>query len=344
MTHHPQDVLLRDIFRLNDEPFVYFDDRQIHELLTADPELYLDYVRNELANIANGISQMEMPAKQIFHDKHIDGDFRVMPCVIHGKGESRKTVKLIGTNIEQKLIPGQITVGKAFAIHPTENFISHIFEGCLLSSARTGICAALAIDTLAAPDSRELTIIGAGRVGIYTALYAATYKHIEKIIFLDIDQTRAVYAAAFLAKQFPDKRIEHGRINGNHSTDILVIATTSKKPLCHPEDFTAKLIISLGADADDQHELDSSWAENADIFVDTLDSVRYGDLRQWIRDDLISDKKLTDLLSLLKNGIPSSRNRTRIFISTGTALFDNITIGYLLHADEKRRIEACQKS
>lgn len=125
MTRHPQDILFRDIFKLNDEPFVYFDDRRVHELLTADPQLYLDYARNELANIANGTSQLEMPAKQIFHDKHIDGDFRVMPCVIHGKGNSRKTVKLIGTNIEQRLIPDQITVGKAFAIHPTENYISH---------------------------------------------------------------------------------------------------------------------------------------------------------------------------------------------------------------------------
>jgi len=180
MTYENQDILFRDIFRLNEEPFDYFDDRRVHELLTAEPAQYLAYARNELTNIANGTSQLEMPPKQIFHDKHIDGDFRVMPCVIHCNGSSRKTVKLIGTNISQKLIPNQITVGKAFAIHPSENYISHIFEGCLLSSARTGICAALAIDTLATSDAHDLTIIGAGRVGFYAALYAATFTYIKK--------------------------------------------------------------------------------------------------------------------------------------------------------------------
>lgn len=160
---------------------------------------------------------------------------------------------------------------------------------------------------------------------------------------MDIDQTRAAYAAAFLSKQFPNKRFELGRITGHHTTDILIIATTSKRPLCHPDDFTARLIISLGADADDQHELDSSWTQHADIFVDTLDSVRYGDLRQWKMNNLISDEQLIDLISLLKNGTPP-QNRTRIFISTGTALFDNITIGYLLHADEKCGREAEHKA
>lgn len=145
MTRHPQDVLLSDIFRLKDEPFVCFDDRQIHELLTADPELYLDYVRNELINIANGPSQLEMPSKQIFHDQCIEGDFRVMPC---------------------------------------------------------------------------------------------------------------------------------------------------------------------------------------------------GDLRQWKMDKLISDEQLTDLISLLKSGTPPSRNATRIFIATGTALFDNITIGHLPHTHENHIKEA----
>jgi len=77
--------------------------------------------------------------------------------------------------------------------------------------------------------------------------------------------------------------------------------------------------------------------------VDTLDSLRYGDLRQWKIDNLISDDQLTDLIALLKNGIPASQNKPRIFISTGTAPFDNITIGYLLRADEKHGKDTSRK-
>ena len=340
MSNSVDDILFKDIFRLNDEPFEYFDERAIHKLLTDRPEEYLDYVRRELINIANNKSLLEMPAKQIFHDEATRGDFRVMPCVVHCNGASRKTVKLIGTNIEQRMVRNQITVGKAFVFHPTDNYISHVFEACLLSSARTGICAALAVDVLSGPSSQSLTILGAGRVGFYAALYAGTLSCIKKIIFLDIDQTRAAQAAEAISEQFPDKSIEYGRIDGCHTTDILVIATTSNVPVCHPDSYIAKLIISLGADADDQHELDPAWIDLTDhIYVDTMDSVRYGDLRLWKRNKLITDDQLIDLISVLKKDEPPSQEQMRIFISTGAALFDNITIGYLQSCgDGSRRL------
>ncbi len=118
-------------------------------------------------------------------------------------------------------------------------------------------------------------------------------------------------------------------------TNVLVIASTSKEPLYSPADFASELIVSLGADKDDQHELDPAWAERAAIFVDTHDSVRYGDLKFWAASGYLDHIRIPQLLDLLgSNRIDLSKkylaNHTRIFISTGTALFDNLTIGYIL--------------
>ena len=88
-------------------------------------------------------------------------------------------------------------------------------------------------------------------------------------------------------------------------------------------------IVSLGADTEDQHELAPAWASVADIYFDGPDCLQVGDVRAWRSAGLINDCDLTSLLDLWRKGpLPSSR--PQIFISTGSALMDNLTIGYLL--------------
>ena len=225
-------------------------------------------------------------------------------------------------------MPDQITVGKAFAIHPQDNFISHEFYGCLLSSARTGICAAIAIDLLAGSVSR-LTIIGAGRVGYYAALYACATANIREVNIQDDQKERAGYMAELLGKEFPDIRFNAIDEIGQANSDVIVLATTSKEAVCSPDDSSASLVISLGADTDDQHELHEDWVGKADFFVDTMDSARFGDLSLWQKSGLISLDDLTDLFSVLRK--PSEiQERGKVFVSTGSAIFDNITIAYML--------------
>ncbi|MDD5758386.1 MAG: glycosyltransferase [Desulfobulbaceae bacterium] len=336
--------LFQQVLRLSDEPFTYFDERTVHCLLTDHPDRYFKYVRKTLVEIADGVTLMELPPKQIFTDPETKADFRIMPCVVRNKEGARKTVKLVGTNTLQKVVPDQITVGKAFAIHPTENFVSHIFEACLLSSARTGICAALAVDLLS--ESRcKVTIIGAGRVGYYAGLYISTLDGVEKVIYSDTDMNRAKVAATVLSQNMPGVHCHALPMEKLDDTDVLVIATTSMKHLYSPENFSTQLVVSLGADTDTQHELDPRWAALADIFVDSKDSARYGDLLSWQELGTITVEDLTDLFSLIKKTSPLPRRFPRIFISTGTALFDNLTIGYLLErtADQSTQPAVAKK-
>ena len=149
---------------MSGEPCRYYSESDVHGLLTARPGEYFSFARSLLRAIAAGRAQLTLPPKQVFPDAKTQGDFRVMPCELRLGGTVTKTVKVIGTNTVQRTVPDQITVGKLLVLDPVENYVSTVLEACLLSSARTGLCAALAMDALAR-GSRELVVIGAGRVG-----------------------------------------------------------------------------------------------------------------------------------------------------------------------------------
>jgi len=327
---HIYDELLQKVLRIGQEPYVYFDEQRVHRQLTDNPAEYYRFMRDELADIAAGRAELELPPKQVFSDPGCTSDFRVMPCIVRKPGSARKTVKLIGTNTLQQLVQDQITVGKAFVLHPEENFVSHIFEACLLSSARTGLCAAIAIDVLSR-TRKNITVIGAGRVGYYAAFYAAQLGGVGEISIFDNDHDRARQTAALLARQIPAVRFTAlGEILQASNADVLVLATTSTEPVCSPHGTNANLVVSLGADTDCQRELDPAWSSAADIFVDTQDCARFGDLNSWQEKGLIDTAKLVDLFQLLRDGVADDSDRPRVFVSTGSALFDNLTIGYLL--------------
>jgi len=325
----PAVALLQRVLRLSPEPFEYFTELDVHRALTEDPSGYFRFIKTGLADIAAGRVSLELPPKEIFQDNASGGDYRVMPCVVRKEGRAVKTVKIIGTNTQQLVVPDQITVGKAFAVHPSDNFVSHIFEACLLSSARTGICASLAVDLLAEKPNK-ISIIGGGRVGYYAALYVCAIAGATEIEICDLAGERAETTAAQLSLDVPNVIFSSTSFPHPATADVVILATTSKDAILAPPDTSASLVISLGADTDDQHELHQDWATSAKIFVDTIDSARYGDLRQWQHNNAISPDDLTDLFTLLRQPAMKSTHQRRAFISTGSALFDNLTIAYIL--------------
>jgi len=249
--------LFDQVLRISPEPTEYLEDIKVHKQLTDKPQAYLDFVNDELIAIAHNKIEIELPSKQIFRDPASESDFRVMPCILRNEHFVRKTVKLVGTNTSQQCVPGKITVGKAFVIHPIENFISHEFDACLLSSARTGICATLAIKLLSRKHN-SIMIIGAGRVGYYAGLYISTLDQVETIHFYDSNPDRASLTASLLNQQCQDTRVYASKAKPDKDTDVLIVATNSSAPVYHPDDFYADTIVSLGADTEWQHELDQS--------------------------------------------------------------------------------------
>jgi ornithine cyclodeaminase/alanine dehydrogenase-like protein (mu-crystallin family) len=325
--------LLQQVLRIHNEPYRYFDDLQIHNMLTARPIQYLDYLLAQLESLASGQSSLELPNKLVFDDADAYSDFRVMPCVIRHPERTRKTVKLVGTNNYQQQVPDQITVGKAFALDEKENFVSAGFAGCLLSSARTGACVATAVRLLA--DSAErVTIVGAGRVGYYAALYIAALGNTRQIRVYDSVAARAENTARLLQQMYPALDISESSA-AEYQADVVVLATDSHQAIYGQDNNTrhADLMVSVGADTHWQHEISDHLLGQVSIFVDTLDSFNCGDLRQWHTDEKISLEHVTDLLSLLRER--PTVQKPALFISTGSALFDNLTIDYLLQHEKE---------
>lgn len=217
--------------------------------------------------------------------------------------------------------------------------MTHIIEACLLSSARTGGCAAIALKRLA-PVRRRITIIGAGRVGCYAALYASALGGVDVISFVDVLPGRAEAAARLAASTFSSStvfRVEEpgARIGGSKpgglriDADAVILATTARRALLGPDDTSAPVVISTGADTANQHELAPEWATAAGIYVDTTDGFRVGDLLAWVQEGLIRAKDVIALPRLYRDG-PRPGAARRLFVSTGSALFDNLTISYIL--------------
>lgn len=322
---------LEQILRVTPEPCEHFSDWHIHQRLVLDAPGFISYTLSAFAALADGSASVEMPPKQVFSDPISGGDFRVMPCVYREGNNIRKTVKLVGTNLAGRKVVDQITVGQAFLIDATDNFLSHSFDACLLSSARTGVCAALAVKLLGSRRTR-IGIVGCGRVGYYSALYIHALGGVEQIIVEDVHPERARSLSNYFDAVLPDVSVVTGNPTETESLDVLVYATDSREALYQPGEKPVELVISLGADANDQSEIHSVCADQYDLFLDWPDTASYGDLRDWMARGLIKKEDFSDLVSVLRSGVVPGK--PRLFVSTGIALLDNITIGYLTEKNQ----------
>jgi ornithine cyclodeaminase/alanine dehydrogenase-like protein (mu-crystallin family) len=284
-----------------------------------------------MQRIATGELTIDLPTKQVFTDDS-GGDFRVMPCVVRGVETTSKTVKIVGTNIVGQVVPDQITVGRAFQVDPAENFISASFDACVLSSARTGAVAALAIDRLMeSPNS--MTLLGAGRVASFAATYVCDCCSIRRLTIVDPHAQRRDKLAAYLREVYPHVDVHATASLENDRSDVVVIATTARALVLPADRTRADLVVSLGADSDQQSELGDEWPKIASLFVDGPDCLLMGDAHRWLERGLVVPEDMTNLVDIHRPDFTCPAGR-RVFVSTGSALLDNLTIQFLLGSAE----------
>ena len=119
-------------------------------------------------------------------------------------------------------------MGKALCLDAAENHITHIIEACLLSSARTGACAAIAVKQLAV-SRRRVLVVGAGRVGSYAAFYVSALQGVEEITFVDLLHDRAKAAAALATETFQSAAVfRTGEVGSSIEADAVIVATTAQ--------------------------------------------------------------------------------------------------------------------
>lgn len=319
---------LQQVLRVKDPAPTDVSEQRVHEILSAQPREYLQFIHDRLMGLARdrgGI--VDLPSKQIFRDSFIPGDFRVMTCVLRHSDATWKVVKIIGTNYAGNVLPDQISVGQVFLLHGSDNHITHRFSGCLLSSARTGACMTLMARRFAGPVHR-IGIIGAGRVGYYAALFASHLWDDALIVIADSDERKAELLAGSCREVAPWGNFEPAASSAAGDTDLLFLATTSRVPVIEKAETRARVVVSAGADAEDQRELGDSFASNGEVWVDTFDSASVGDLKSW-KDRGLSLLRPRHVLDLFSSEVHEV-GAIGLCISTGSALFDNLTVQYLV--------------
>lgn len=147
----------------------------------------MEYLKKFYLSWSINETLVDLPKKQVFQSQQYRGDFRIMPCVINDP-YNIKSVKIIGTNEENKLIKDEISVGKSFLVHSYDNHIYAMFDVCALSSFRTAAISALAYSLLYNTSTKKVGLIGIGRIGFYTALILHKWLGVDNFYCDDISE------------------------------------------------------------------------------------------------------------------------------------------------------------
>lgn len=165
------DLSVESLLRLKNEPYVAYTESQIHQTIMEFAEDFCDLLERFYFHWKDRRGSVLLPTKQIYTTKDLKGDFRIMPCAYHFEEKIVKVVKVVGTNEEEQVVKDKICVGKALLLHPSDNYVQAIFDVCSLSSFRTAAIATLAFKYLTETRNQMVGLIGAGRIGFYTALF-----------------------------------------------------------------------------------------------------------------------------------------------------------------------------
>lgn len=313
--------MIQELLRLEDEKHIHFNELQIHDVLVQNIPEFMEYLKTFYQEWHKSDTLVNLPKKQIFQTKNIDGDFRIMPCMIN-ESYNIKAVKIIGTNEENKVIKDKICVGKAFLIHPYDNYIYAMFDVCVLSSFRTAAISVLAYHLLHTSYVSGIGIIGTGRIGFYTALILNKWLHVNHFYCNDINHTNRENFLKLAEQYMPNVQINFIDIDEMEKTcESVFLATDSKKSILNAQNAKKiKFISSVGADADNLSELDASILEDRIIVTDSHHSMILGDLKMWKDQNIIDQNNVLELCTLQDN--KNLQMQKILFISTGIATQD----------------------
>lgn len=307
---------LKKVLRVEDEPYQFYDELNIHGFLIKNCNKYMDFILNFYSN---KLPNIELPTKQIFNSKTIKGDYRIMPCNIESL--KVKCVKIIGTNEENLVIKDKISVGKAFLLDYYDNYIYAQFDVCILSSFRTAAISIVALVLLKEKkEIKNIGIIGSGRIGFYTAFILNKWLGIKDLNIYDTKQSQYDNFNKLTKHYLPEMKITISKTKNEllEKSNNLFICTDSKEEIVFEKtSYNLNFISSVGADANNLKELDHTLLNKYDIWIDFEQSKNLGDLKRW------KDANINIVTnSLSEQKFKFAKNKNIVFISTGIALQD----------------------
>jgi ornithine cyclodeaminase/alanine dehydrogenase-like protein (mu-crystallin family) len=318
------------LLRLAEEPCRTFDELTVHRALCGNAPAFMDLLNRFYLAWGRDAVRVDQPTKQVFQHPWLRGDWRVMPCEIEGFAPLGswpiKGVKVIGTNEESRVVPDKICVGKALLLHPTDNFVQAMFDVCALSSFRTAALAVVACrHAYRRPD--RVGIIGAGRIGYYTAMLLREWMGVGRVSVFDPCADNLDRFAALIDGTM---EVEPASVSSMQATcDALFLATTSGTPILRGAITpSVRFIAGVGADADNLSELDADVRTGRRLISESKQNMAFGDMARWHAAGRLSDGDIIELRHLVAN--PPATMEPTLFVSTGTAVQDVLACRFIL--------------
>lgn len=220
-----------------------------------------------------------------------------------------------------------------------------ILDGTFLTALRTGAASGAATDLLARPDSRVLTVIGAGAQGLTQAWAVATVRPIERVNVVDMNPDFAAtfaerlraYDPALAEKVVPVDDVQRAVAEA----DVICTATTSRTAVFDDADVRPGTHINaIGAFTPEMQEVPPATLARASIVVDAVDAVlaEAGEIIMAIDQGALTEEQVrTELGQVVAGDAPARTAPDQItyFKSVGNAVQDIIVARHAVVEAEK---------
>ena len=326
------------ILRLPTEPCIHYPEMTVHREIMNGLCAFMDVLEDFYLAWAREDAAVTQPPKQVFCRPDVRGDWRVMSCAVERGGCSSGgvegaigAVKIIGTNEEERVIRDKISVGKALLLHPTDHHVEAVFDVAALSSFRTAAISALAFKYCGYRGDDLPGIIGAGRIGFYTAAILRQWTGLSRLLVHDVNGARGLEFAQIVGDRFGGTVRSVLLSDLCRHSDAIFLATTSSHPVVDGHlGRDARFISSVGADADNLSELAPNVLDGRLLVSESKQNIAMGDLRRWSAAGLIGPEHIRTLDAIVGAAAVGMRiEAPAVFVSTGTAVQDALICRFL---------------
>jgi ornithine cyclodeaminase len=213
-----------------------------------------------------------------------------------------------------------------FLLDPRTGHIEWAVEAGALNGWRTAAANAVAASVLARPDSRIVSVIGAGHQAEYEIRALCERFEVERVLIASRSRDRAE-ALASIVKPHVGVTVEFAELDeACRRADILVTVTPARAPL-----FDASLVRSgthvaaMGTDRIGKQELPVSLLHNARLFADFPPQSRVIGEFQHVAGEIDSGRLEVTAIGDVLRGVAAGRideEEITVFDSSGVAIQD----------------------
>ncbi len=280
-------------------------------------------VQSFLDSLARGLKEKSL--KEGWYPSRLSTDLPrgwigIMPAF--SSGSNVVAVKIVGVFPENPK-KGLPTVPAVVVLLDAEDGRAlALIDGFTLTEYRTGGASAVSAKYLARRDSETLLVVGAGTQGRSHSRLIPEVLPIKKVYVMDLDEAKARKLSELIKSRGIDSEV----VSSPRQADVMVTVTTSKTPVLTGEHLAkGSHVCAVGAYTPDARELDDTAIKKFDrIVVDTMDSLKAGDLAIPISKGLINPEEIYELGEIVAGRRPGreSYDEITLYKSVGTSALD----------------------